>query len=240
MTVPKQAESVADSSIEQKPLPGKGARLCRWIVERLLMYCFLTIIGDLRMSRLWVLYSDFNCPFCYAMHERLHERGVMPQIEWRGVQHAPHLPIPMARWHGRLLEELRDEVSMVRRLAPDLPIAVPEGKPHTGSAIALAARVIASHPAQGGELIRRFYQAFWQEGRDVSAHSVQRELLDVVGIDAAHMLGEDPDSLRLVERWDEEWRETGQSGVPLLIRPDGAILVGLAREADVERFVHGS
>ena len=28
-----------------------------------------------------ILYSDFNCPFCYAMHERLYEMGCsMPHI----------------------------------------------------------------------------------------------------------------------------------------------------------------
>ncbi|ALA58747.1 hypothetical protein [Nitrospira moscoviensis] len=39
-------------------------------------------------------YGDFNCPFCYAMHERFHGRGLLKDAEWRGVQHAPHLPIP--------------------------------------------------------------------------------------------------------------------------------------------------
>ena len=85
------------------------------------------------------LYSDFNCPFCYAMHERLHALGVMDRISWQGVQHAPHLPVPMAGWAGHLAAELKQEVQMVRRLAPELPIAVPPGKPNTGRAIAAAA-----------------------------------------------------------------------------------------------------
>ena len=193
------------------------------------------------MSRSIILYSDFNCPFCYAMHERLHDRGMMDHIEWRGVQHAPHLPVPMARWHGRLLQELRHEVTMVRKLAPALPIAVPEGKPNTGSAIALAARVGASHPKiQGRELIRSCYQAFWREGSDISDVRVQRELLDAAGIDADRVLEDHSVSPGLVNGWDEAWRETGQPGVPLLMRPDGAILVGLAGEADLERFMSGS
>ena len=33
-----------------------------------------------------ILYSDFNCPFCYAMHERLYEMTLLARCEWRGVQ----------------------------------------------------------------------------------------------------------------------------------------------------------
>ena len=92
------------------------------------------------------LYSDFNCPFCYAMHERLHSLGVMDRISWQGVQHAPHLPVPMAGWAGHLAAELKQEVQMVRRLAPELPVAVPPGKPHTGRAIAASARALHIDP----------------------------------------------------------------------------------------------
>ena len=33
------------------------------------------------------LFSDVNCPFCYAMHERLYTLGLMEQISWHGVFH---------------------------------------------------------------------------------------------------------------------------------------------------------
>lgn len=187
------------------------------------------------MSRPWVLYSDFNCPFCYAMHERLQAQGVLEIIQWRGVQHAPHLPIPMAGWSGRLHEELRQEVAMVKRLAPDLPIAAPMGKPNTKSAIELAARVVARVPEKGRELVARFYGALWCEGRDVSDHNVQTELLAAIGLGTVFQ--EDLMARSVVERWENEWGQTGHSGVPLLVRADGAILIGLAREADLQSFL---
>jgi predicted DsbA family dithiol-disulfide isomerase len=46
------------------------------------------------MSDVYTLYSDFNCPFCYAMYERLHEMNLLNRCKWRGVQHAPHLSKP--------------------------------------------------------------------------------------------------------------------------------------------------
>ena len=42
------------------------------------------------------LYSDPNCPFCYAIGERLLTLSVERQVEWRGVQHAPHLYVTAA------------------------------------------------------------------------------------------------------------------------------------------------
>jgi hypothetical protein len=63
-------------------------------------------------------------------------------VSWKGVQHAPHLPKPMKLWQGSLAAELRHEVSVVQRLAPELPIRLPSGKPNTGPAIALAASQI--------------------------------------------------------------------------------------------------
>lgn len=89
------------------------------------------------------LFSDFNCPFCYAMHERLHGLGLMPQISWHGVQHARQLPVPMQTWSGHSASELKQEVEMVRRWAPELSIALPWGKPNSGPAIAAAARALS-------------------------------------------------------------------------------------------------
>ena len=183
------------------------------------------------------LYSDFNCPFCYAMHERLHTYGVMERVEWRGVQHAPHLPIPMARWNGQLLEELRHEVAMVGRLAPMIPISVPPGKPNTNPAIQLAARVLARDVVQGRELVRRLYWLFWREGRDISDVGVLHELLDSLGLDSQGAIEKDEATARLLAGWDHLWRSTGQAGVPLLERRDGTLLVGLAGESDLDRFL---
>jgi hypothetical protein len=87
------------------------------------------------MSDSYILYSDFNCPFCYALHERLHDMDLLGRCEWRGVQHAPHLPRPMKPWQGSPGAELRQEVAVVQRLAPGLPIALPPGKPNTRAAI---------------------------------------------------------------------------------------------------------
>lgn len=189
------------------------------------------------MSRGNVLYSDFNCPFCYAMHERLHEMNLLNRCEWRGVQHAPHLSTPMARWSGTLGAELRHEVTLVQRLAPGLAISLPPGKPNTRRAIELAASLLRQDVGRGMEFVQQAYRAFWCEGQDLSDPTVLNRLVQEIEGQPATRDPGDMSPVRLVDQWEEEWRATGQSGVPLLVAPDGGQLVGLACDNDIQRFL---
>lgn len=178
-----------------------------------------------------ILYSDFNCPFCYALHERLHEMGLLESCEWRGVQHAPHLPRPMRPWQGSLGAELKHEVAVVQRLAPNLPIIVPSGKPNTLPAIELAVALLQRNPLSGREFVRRTYQAFWCDGQDISDPAVLKQLAgdqSVEDCDGEHQI--------VPQRWETAWHATGQNGVPLLVSPDGDLLVGCVPAEQVRHF----
>ena len=178
------------------------------------------------MATDYLLYSDFNCPFCYALHERLHELQLIERCEWRGVQHAPHLPRPMKAWQGSLGAELRQEVALVQRLAPWLSIALPSGKPNTGPAIALAASQLQRGREAGMQMVRALYRAFWVNGQDLSNPLV----LDEFGITD----GSDLD--KVMEEWNTAWHETGQAGVPVIVSPQGDLLVGCVPAEQVRRF----
>ncbi len=178
-----------------------------------------------------VLYSDFNCPFCYALHERLHDVGVIDRCEWRGVQHAPQLPRPMKPWSGSLGAELRHEVTMVQRLAPGLPIALPPGKPNTLPAIEHAIALLQKEPRVGMDFVRRTYRAFWCEGRDISDPVVLKELAGEYVVENGDM-----QSQVLAQKWETAWHATGQNGVPLLVSSDGDLLVGCVPVEHVRQF----
>jgi predicted DsbA family dithiol-disulfide isomerase len=184
-----------------------------------------------REAGAFLLYSDFNCPFCYALHERLHELNVIERCEWRGVQHAPHLPRPMKPWSGSLGAELRHEVSVVQRLAPELPIALPPGKPNTLPAIERAVGLLRADRTQGMAFVRKVYRAFWREGQDISDPSVLSRLSDV-----ALPGDQDEKSHRTSQEWEAAWHETGQAGVPLIVSPKGDFLVGCVPVEQVRRF----
>ncbi|MDF2460081.1 MAG: uncharacterized protein K0S79_2497 [Nitrospira sp.] len=184
--------------------------------------------------RLYRLFSDFNCPFCYALHERLHTLNLIEQCEWHGVEHAPYLPSPMKPWQGSLGAELRHEVMLVRRLEPDLPIALPPGKPNTRAAIERAIASLQDSRARGMRFIREAYRAFWYEGRDLS----DRQVLDDLAGDFSIL--EPADQLRRrAKEWETAWQTTGQAGVPMIVSVEGNLLTGCVPTEDLVEFFGG-
>jgi predicted DsbA family dithiol-disulfide isomerase len=183
-----------------------------------------------------LLYSDFNCPFCYAMHERLHEMNLLGLCEWRGVQHASHLPRPMKPWQGSLGAELRHEVAVVQRLTPGLPIALPPGKPNTRPAIEQAVVFLRRDPSHMMAFVRETYRAFWREGRDISDPEVLRNLVEQVGGSSKSLGTIDGEDRQVVQEWEAAWHITGQAGVPLMVSPEGYLLVGCSSQDDIRRF----
>lgn len=178
-----------------------------------------------------VLYSDFNCPFCYAMHERLHEMDLLDRCAWRGVQHAPHLATPMAQWNGSLAAELRHEVTVVQRIAPGLAISLPAGKPNTGLAIEWAAARLDRDVGLGMKFVRQVYRGFWCDGQDISDPMVLARLGGGFDEGAAGEASRD-----MAREWEAAWHATGQTGVPLIVSPSGDQLVGCVPEDQVRGF----
>jgi len=182
----------------------------------------------------FVLYSDFNCPFCYAFGEQVIALNFADRIEWRGVQHAPHLPIPMAQVGPTFASELAREVQFVQRLAPEVPIALPLGKPNTGPAIQAVVAAMNIDPRKAHRLATSLYRVFWQHGTDISDPSVIRELADQA--DLAD-LSNTPDAVKTVAAWHEAWMDRGVGSVPDLLRQDGESITGLVDLDTLRRFV---
>jgi predicted DsbA family dithiol-disulfide isomerase len=182
------------------------------------------------------LYTDLNCPFCYATETRLGALGLQDRIEWRGVEHEPDLPVPMMLDDEELNEEVAEEVDSVRSRAPDVEIAQPTGKPNTARAIAFAAAAERTDPERGRAVRDAIYRAFWVDGADISQPEVLEALAARHGLDAVAPRHED--DLR-VASWRLDWERSPLRGVPLLVRDDGEVLYGLKGIDELERFVRG-
>jgi hypothetical protein len=72
------------------------------------------------------------------------------------------------------------------------------------------------------------YRTFWLEGKDISNPLI----LDELG------LADGADLDQVVDEWNRGWQATGQSGVPLLVAPDGEILVGCMPADAIRRFMY--
>ena len=127
--------------------------------------------------------------------------------------------------------ELRHEVAVGRRLAPDLSIALPPGKPHTGLAIERAIALLIQDRTRGMEFVRAAYRAFWWKGQDLSDPNT----LDRITGDCLDVLP-NSERLEIATRWETAWQATGQAGVPLIVSPDGDLLVGCVPAEAIIRF----
>jgi predicted DsbA family dithiol-disulfide isomerase len=186
------------------------------------------------MSVIALLFSDFNCPFCYALGERVEQAGLSGRVAWRGVQHAPHLPEPMAPAGPGLSQELSQEVEGIRRLASEVPIALPKGKPNTRRPIERVAAALARDPAKAHALELRLYRELWRNGTDISRPEVLEALAQEHGLGGLSVSAE---AERTATAWQRAWELSGARGVPALIRQDGARLVGLAKAEDLKKFL---
>jgi predicted DsbA family dithiol-disulfide isomerase len=116
-------------------------------------------------------------------------------------------------------------------LAPEVPIALPPGKPNTLPAIVQAVELLRTDRVQGMAFVRAVYRAFWRDGQDISDPSVLSRLSGVT------LPGDqDENSHRISQEWEAAWHETGQAGVPLIVSPQGDLLVGCVPVEQVRRF----
>jgi diguanylate cyclase (GGDEF)-like protein len=125
------------------------------------------------------VYGDFNCPFCYALNERLQVYAREFFIRWRSVQHLPiaNGKIPSIQEHA----QLTSEVAAVRKRAPEVQIVTPASRPNTS----LANQVLLTAELRGDSvtvLRSLIFQALWCEGKDISDVSVLTELVVAAGL----------------------------------------------------------
>ena len=83
----------------------------------------------------YTVYSDFTSAECYGLNEQLVTLGVSGNVQWRGVQHEPALPLPMRMLDRRALDRIEDEITEVRRRVDGVVMHLPRGKPNTLKAI---------------------------------------------------------------------------------------------------------
>jgi predicted DsbA family dithiol-disulfide isomerase len=168
------------------------------------------------------------------MGEGLLTLGVEHEVEWRGVQHAPHLPIPRDERNTRLNAAIGREVRFVGQLAPEVPIRTLKGKPSTGPAIRAIAATLRMAPDLGHNFKRRLYRELWQSDADISDERVIAACARGLGLPDLPIRSEID---ALVAQWQQDWEETGLSSVPLLVRHDGEVLNGLVAREQLAGFL---
>lgn len=181
----------------------------------------------------FVVYADFNCPFCYALNERLHAMGLDSRVEFRSVQHAPSAS--SAESGVEVLARLSSEVADVRRRAPSVQLALPSIRPGSAAAARLLATVDKQFPGRASQLRRRIFRALWVDGLDISDPQVLAAILDQLDIQVVPESSVDSD----LDSWQSEWKENSEfrGNVPVVISEQGEKVIGFPLEPELNAFL---
>ncbi|MDJ0879578.1 MAG: diguanylate cyclase [Halieaceae bacterium] len=146
------------------------------------------------------VYGDFNCPFCYALSERLQVYARDFEIRWMAVQHLPYADSSSPSFQEQT--QLTAEVASVRKRAPEVQIITPPARPGTRLAnLFLAAAELAAAP--GLPTFRTLvFRALWRDGEDISDIAVLKRLAEKAGLDIP-TLGDDEQ--KLTGAWQQIW-----------------------------------
>lgn len=182
----------------------------------------------------FTVYADFNCPFCYALHERLFALGLEHQVDFRLIQHLPE--IQGGKIDLEMLSALTAEVAEVRRRAPSTEINLPMFRPNTAAPTALSYAMSRKDPVQAVQLRRRIYRAFWVDGQDISdADTLARLLLDLE-LEIASPIAMTNQELAA---WQSEWSNNTafDRHLPVIISENGETVVGPLFESELNAFL---
>jgi diguanylate cyclase (GGDEF)-like protein len=182
----------------------------------------------------FVVYADFNCPFCYALNERLQALGLEDRVDYRSVQHAP--AASSENTGISILTALSREVADVRRRAPSVQIATPLFRPSSAAATELLDRVSSQSPRHASRLRRAIFQALWVEGLDISLREVLDSLLVQQDIDLGLVKTGSSETL---SAWQTQWSNDSEfeGNIPVVISEQGEKVIGFPLESELNAFL---
>ena len=179
------------------------------------------------------LYTDYACPFCHALNERIVQADLEAEFEWRGVQLDASLPVPMAPARPELGLEIDRDLAVLAERAPECRIVRPVGKPNTATANLWSAAAERVDRDRARVFRRALYHALWTQGRDLSDPEVLDVLREFAELPVLEIDGTDE---RRVTDWQRSWFANVRLA-PAMIARSGERYVGLMSTTELRSFV---
>lgn len=189
-----------------------------------------------------IVYADFSCPDCYLASRRADALAVAGvPIDWRTVEHSPHLPVGGARLSAADHEAVAGRLAALEDLllpGERLPWTAPASVPRTEAAVSAYAEAYGSGVAD--DVRRLLFELYWLRGADIGSPTVLRTPLagpilrshsraePLRGSGYAVTVDRGPittEAYRRIRSWRAEWQELGSPALPVLLA-GGATLIG--------------
>ena len=181
------------------------------------------------------VYGDFNCPFCYALNERLQVYGREFDIQWQSVQHIPYVDSQSPSFQEQT--QLTAEVAAVRKRAPEVQIVTPASRPNSATANLLMAACELRGDSQQSQLRTLIYRALWRSGEDISDPVVLAHLVAMAGLEP---IASGDAEEQLSAAWQRIW-ETGEFDrrIPSMVNSVGGRMLGFPAIPRLMPFLQG-
>ncbi len=179
------------------------------------------------------VYADLNCPYCYALNERLENMGVAEAVNWLPVEHAPDLY--KYNFTNVDKQQLINEVEDVLAKAPEIALKVPPTRPNSCQASKLLATIIEHHPEMSVVFRTTVYRALWQKGDDISDAKVLNNILVSIGLPDLEVPQNSEKQLLI---WHKAWEQGYFArNIPSMESTAGFKLLGFPPLAQLKQFI---
>jgi len=185
-----------------------------------------------------VVYGDLNCPFCFALHERLLAWNLLDRVEWRLIVHAPDLEASSFSMEDQSL--LANEIFSIHHRAPDVPVNLPKIRPGSEAATRLVQGLDQLPTEQQVKIRLALYRALWVDGRDIANPDTLEDVASASGVAEVSKFAETPADK--FHAWQEEWETSDDFDrrIPIMKRvANDNLLLGLPTEEALVDFLNG-
>lgn len=179
-----------------------------------------------------LVFSDFNCPYCFMLNEWITELGLSDRIRWVGIEHRPLLPTAGPN-NTTDADLLATEVIDVQTKAPGVQLLHPGVWTNSRYALLVQNALEDDRPEDAASFRRRIYRRYWQSGVLLSDEVAIRADLGDSGITEPFV---EPDFLEELTAW---WR-TKLNRIPSMVAPTGVVHLGLQDINAVQLFLNGA
>lgn len=179
------------------------------------------------------LYSDLNCPFCFAMHERIEKLKLTENVEYCLVEHAPGFNSQaMTESQAALLTH---EFNLISQRAKDIVVKFPGRIVNSQLALQSQISLELIDVEKGTQYRHLLYKAYWQQGKDISDPQILHEILVSLGERGLTITDEGRKKSKLNQ---QQW-ELGafERRIPVMESPSGQVMLGLQNNDSIKDFV---
>jgi len=180
------------------------------------------------------VYADLNCPFCFALHERLDDLSLLTNVEWKTVEHAPNKDD--APDSPKRTSQLEAEYQLVIQRARETQIINPLFVPNTRLANQYIKSIQDNFPEKLITIRRSIYRALWQIGANIDDRAVLDRILAAHNIPLPLTLTGD----ETLQSWQREWQYGDfDLRIPSMQNNKHEVMLGLQHGKTIKRFIEG-